>query len=738
MPEEEKPQPDPVEPARIKEIKQNIRAGEAWLKSGNYKGKEYRAEMWKKNTAMLRCDWNDGTKLKQEETFNVNTPFANFHTVRPTMIFNSPYINVEAKKPEFERTVDETGQSVIVKDEGGRPVIKSDNYVAARLMQVRINHEIQQIRLKDVIKRCVGHSIGHYGIGWAKIGYQGLTVSNFNNDRNNKTNYWLDWCDPRSIVFDWRAVEAKRLRWIAQEHCLPRKDVEAMGLRVPPNHCGKMPEWMMEKDKQANGSESYGTEKGSQNEMVTFWEYHDLDQNTIDWVLLDGPAEEWFFMTDTSENPYPFEGSCFKPLVLTEDDEDLIGITDIQPIQDHILAINRMRTREVHHMDNYGTGVIYEDGAMTPKDRDNYSKTPYGFWLKIKQGFINKIKIAGTPSMGNDHYQMSELLKNEAMMTLGITDYQQGGSTQQRKATEAQIISSAASVRVEDKRAIISDFVIEIVRCLAAMIQEFDDEEDFYNVANEEFDDDFIEEIKKTHGYNPKVPFLGISRDKIKGEFDFSFKLEDMIMQPKEVRAAQLARSLQAVTSNELMLKKFMDMADFEKVIIDMFELNGVDIKKYEKGGPVQLTAIMENEMFRKGMEVPDPHPKDDDDEHTIAHMPLIRELEGQLGSLQGKAQQLQQGIGMIPEMMAGDPQNGQMIQQRAQQQIEMVMSTIDPIEKMLRRAKLHVQAHVLQGARKSNEEGMGGMSMGPQPGIPAQPPQQATPAQPPIGGTVV
>lgn len=741
MPEDysQTPQSDTAEPSRIREIRQNISSGMAWLKNGNYQGKDFRWDFWKQNTAWLRCDWSEGLKKKDSETFVVNNPFSNHHTTGPTLYFHDPYINAEAKKPEFERDV---GTGEIARDDTGRAVVKSDNYVAARLMQIRINHENKQIKLKDIIKRCASHARGHFGIGWAKIGYQRFTVSNFNNDRENKTNYWIDWCDPRSIVFDWRAVEAKKIRWIAQEIVMPRADVEALGLRISPNYVGKLPEWLSDRDKQANDFSSYGSSatKGPQGDLVVFWEYHDLVQNTIDWVLLDGPAEDWFFMTETSLNPYPFEGSCFKPLVLTADDDDLIGITDIQPVQDQILAINRMRTREVHHLDNYGTGVIYEDGAITPKAREHYLKTPYGWLLKVAKGFFNKVKFQGTPSIGSDHYNMSQVHKDEMRTTLAITDYQQGGSDVQRKATEAQIITSAASLRVEEKRDIISDFVIELVRALAAMIQKFDDEEDFYNVANEEFDDDFIEVLKNKYGYNPKIPFLGISKDKIQGEFDFSFNLEDMIMQPKQVRAAQLARSLESVKDPHI-LKKLEDKGfDIVEAVIDMFELNGVDMKKYKKGGPVQLTAVMENEMFKKGMEVPEPHPKDDDDEHSITHMPLIRELQGLLQSYQGKIQKLQAGMQMIPEMMAGDPENGQMIQQRTQQQLDFMMGEIEPIEKMLRKVKLHVQAHVLQDARKSNDEAMAGIGggMGPQPGIPAQPAQQARPAQAPIGGTVV
>lgn len=752
-PEEKKEQSDSE---RVKEIRFNIQSGESWLRNGNY-GADRRKDMWRRNKAYMRCDWKEAERnLPEHEksTFHVNIPFANFHTIRPNLIYKNPTIGVVSRKPEFVR--DSYGQEM--KDETGAPQIKSDNYLNSRLMQVRINHEIQQIRLKDIVKRCVGHADGHYGIGWAKVGYQRKTVSEFNNDRDQKINYWIEWCDPRDIVFDWKAVEGKKLRWIAQRFALPRSDLEADGFTIPKDYSGQLPEHL--KDKETNAEYGQSSPMGScgpENDLIVFWEYHDLVHNTIDWICDSGSTSAWAIMKETSTDSYPFEGSSFEPLVLTEDDDDLIGITNIQPVEDQFKALNRMREREVYHMDNFGTGIIAEEGSITRDELKKYIKTPFGFVVFTKQGQLNKVQTVTTPAMGQDHYSMSNVHKEEIQTTIGITDYQKGaggGVT----ATEAQIITSSANIRVDSKRDTIADFVINLVRKLAAMIQEYDTEVQFYNVANEEFDDDFIDVLKKQYGYNPKLPFLGISRDRIKGEFDFSFKIEDMINQPKEVQAAQLARSLQAVASNELLLKKFVEDYDFGKLIVEMFELNGVDIKKFNKGGPVQISAVIEDQMFKAGMEVPEPHPKDDDDEHNASHGRFVRELEGMLAQIQQKAAQiqsgvqqkmaqLQSGLQMAPQMMMNDPAKLQQVQQKAQMEIQtlqmqlqeqmnQVEMEMEPLNQQLRRVKLHMQAHVKQSARKANEDlsasaGPGGQPMGPQTGRPAQGPNQVQMNQP-------
>tara|TARA_Y100000310_G_scaffold145087_1_gene144440 strand:+ start:2892 stop:5120 length:2229 start_codon:yes stop_codon:yes gene_type:complete len=712
---------DLSEPDRIKEIRTNIKAGIEWLKTGNYTKSNQRADFWKRNKQWLRCDWG-GDRGKVDETeFHVNSPYANYRTVKPTLIWKTPRASITAKKPEFERDI--VTNEVVLDEMTGQPTIKSDNFLNAKLMEILINHELEQVKLKDIIRRCVGHAKGHYGIGWAKVGHQDKSVSCFNNDRNNESNYWVDWVSPEDVIFDWRAVEPKRLRWISQRIVLPKRDVEAMGFKIPPGHVGNLPQHIIDRDRQT-GRSSMDMYAGTTLEQIEFFEYHDLEQNTIDWVLLDGPGQDWFFMADTSEQPYPFEGSSFVPLVIDEDDDDLIGITDIQPVEDQVRALNRMRTREVHHMDNFGTGIIAEEGAVAKDERKKYFRTPYGFWLSVRNGFANKIKIQGTPSMGQDHYRMSDVHKEELRTTLGITDYQQGGGDFTRKATEAEIIRSSASIRVEDNRSFVADFSVEIIRRFSSMIQAFAEPIDFYNVANEEFDDDFIQQLESQIGYNPKLPFLGIPKERLQGEFDFEINLDEMIHQPKEVRAAQLQRSLVAIAGNELMFKKFIEDHDIGKVITELFELNGVDLEKFDKGGPIQIPAVVENEMLRNGMEVPEPHEKDDHAEHHIIHLPLGRELEKQLGDVQAEVQKLQAGMQLIPEMMAGAPQSEQVLE-AAQGKIEQLMQQSDQAEALLRRVKLHMQAHNQAQIDKEGAEA-GGAG----PGL--QAPGNNQPAQPP------
>lgn len=738
---------EPMKPerSRITEIRENIKAGLAWVKQGNYTKKDERWENWKRWKAMIDCRWDAKEVVEKHGKMNfpVNNPFANFHTVKPGLYFKNPKIQCVAKRPVFYRTdaTPENPKGDIAKDDQGRPQIRSSNYMAAKKMELRINQLCDQVNLSNVVKRCVSDCLAPYGIGWAKVGYQKLSVAEFDNSNDTKVTYWVERIDPRRVVFDWMATEPSKMRYVATQYCLPRKEVEEAGFKLPKNYQGSLPEWYQDRAENSNET-SKGHSRGCTEEMVVFWEYEDLVQKTIDWVIIDAPGDEYFYMKDTSVEPYPFKGGSLRCLVLTEDGDDIIGKCDMEPVEPQIVAINKMREREVDHIENYGTGVMFEDGAIDPTELKKYQKTSFGWAVKTKAGGFNKIKTVSTPPIGNDHYQMSGMHKDEMRNILAISDYQQGGSSVDRKATEAQIISAATTVRVEAKRDSISKFIISIIQCFDAMVQEFDDEFDFIPIVDEDLDEKFKEMLKKENSYNPDIPFLGMSRDDLQGEFNWSHNVEDMIVMPKEVQAAQLSRSMTAVGSNPYFTQKFIEDYDVGKVICKMFELNGVDLEEFKKGGAVQVPAGVENEMFKLGMEVPEPHDKDHDDEHVLVHRSLQKEIDGQLMQVAQQMSTLQSGVQMIPEQMGHDPMGAQQAMQQAQAQIDQLMMQMEPLEMMLRNVKIHIQNHGQRSMRKLKETPAGQFGNAPtgqpQNGQPAQPAQQATPAQAPGPGTVV
>lgn len=685
------------------QIADSIKSAIKWQKKGPYQGDDARWKQWERNKKYLMCIWPGTT----ENDVNVNTIRANYMTKRPTLYFRNPKIRVNPTKPNFTR--DSLGNIALGAD--GKPVLV-DNYIAARIASTRLNYELKEIKFKKLMKKVTGDCLCPYGIGWSKVGFSKLSVGGHNNDRDTRYTYWIQRVDPRNLVYDWMATDIDNVRFTHERLILTRQEAEEYGFDIPSDYITHLPDFLMDREKAAKAD--------SDNDLVIVWESHDHKNSKIYWTIGgDKESASSHFAKDPIENPYPFEGSCYTPLVLSEDNDDIIGLSDVEPIEDQAKAINKLRTKQTKHVEWYGTKTFYEDGAIEPIEIEKTKITDHGLYVKINQGKTGFVREVPPPSMGQDQYAMINEHKEDIRTSLAITEFQQGSAgNASTKATTANIVQNSANNRIEESRDIIKDFVIENVRKLFACIQAFSSDEEYINIKDEVVDEDFVDVLKKEYGYNPKIPFLRMSKQDIQGEYNFEFSIEDMIVQPKEVQAQQFTNYLSMVFSNPYITQKFIEEFDIAKVLKKGAELSNVDLGELRKGGPVHLSPEQENQMFLNGMEVPEPHAKDNDDEHIISHGRLEMEIEGKLQAGMSEVKQLmmtmqqmqiQQQNAAMQAQQLGVVQAPPQVPQEIQQQIDAIKMQMEPLENILRKIKLHRQWHDLSRNRKE----MGSMQIG-------------------------
>lgn len=719
MIQEEVPQPEETkliqeegeqegtEPLSQQTIKDNIEAAIKWQKSGHYKGDNTRWKQWEKNKQYLMCVWDS-----EEGDVAVNSIYSNYHTARPILYFRNPGINVSPTKPNFQRD-QSTGQPM--RDGRGMPILV-DNYKASRVFGIKINYELKELNFKKWVKKCVGDVLNPYGIAWMKWGYDKISGAGADNNRTKSRKIWCRRVDPRNLVYDWMATDIDDCRFIAERLVLTRKEARDNGFKIPDDYICSLPDFLQDRAKKASaGKEDDG--------LVVVWEYHDLEANVLYWQLeTNGKDADKDPPKAPEHEPYPFEGSSYVPLVFNEDNDDIIGLSDVEPIEDQAKAINRIRSKQTKHVESFGTHMIAEETAIDDKELDNTKTNTHGLITIVKDGGLNRIRTEGTPAMGQDNYAMDSVHKSDMRETIGTTEYQKGGGGGDRTATEAGIIQNAATVRVTERRDVIYDFVINNIRKCAALIQEFSGEEDFINVEDEDFDDDLVEHLTEEYGFNPKIPFLRIPRDRIQGEWDFEFKMEDMISRPKEVQVQQWIQIVGLMANPLIMEAAQEEDIALGKVLNKLFELNDLDINEVKHGGPTQIPAIKENLMFEDGKEVPEPHRKDNDAEHNLTHLPTAQKLEQAMQQLMGQKQQYQQlemaaAQGQVPpEQMQQVQELGQASQQLDQQLMQ--------LEAMLKRIKIHMQAHDEKSMAKEQKKlrkSAAPMQAAPNPNVSAQ-----------------
>lgn len=683
-----------------KQIAEEIESAEKWQKTGQYKLEGSRWGQWEKNKKYLMCVWPDSG----ENDVNVNTVWSNYHTEKPTLYFQNPKITGTPTKPKFTRDL---GGNV-VRNEQGRPQL-IDNYMAARIASMKINYELREIKFKKLMRKVTGDCLCPYGIGWAKIGYSKISVSGHSNERDTDYTYWIKRVDPRNIVYSWRATDIDDCFLIAERLILTFDEAEEYGFDIPEGYVAKLPDFLKNRSKDSK-SEKAGEK------LFICWEVYDLKNDVLYWVLSnEKETAAAKFVKEPVDEPYPFDGSCYVPLVLNEDNDDIIGLSEVEPIEDQALAINKIRTKQTKHMQWFGTRVTYVDGALSPTSIDQTKNTDHGVYTKIEVGHTPaEVRVDSPPSIGQDAYAMTNEHKEDIRITLGLTEFQQGSvGAASIKATIGNIVQNSANNRIEEKRDIIHDFVIDCVRKLFACIQTFSSDEEYLNIKDEVMDDDFVNVLKEKYGYDPKIPFLKMSREDIQGEYNFEFNVEDMIVVPKEIRAQQFTNFLSAVFSNQLLAQRFVEEFDIGKTLKKGAELFGIDLGELKKGGPAQIDEEVENQMFKDGMEVPEPHEKDKDDKHIVSHMRLVNELETQLSQGTSGMSQLQQRIqSTSTNIDPTNPQNIEMAQKMVENgkaQLQQIVLQLQPLQDIIRKAKIHIQWHDLNRKRKETS----GMSLG-------------------------
>lgn len=675
-----------LKPKKILEL---IDSGEKWQKQGFYSGSDTRWKQWEKNNEYKRCIWKD---FQNEDDVVYNSIFSNINTQRPTLYFKNPKITATAKHPFFKR--DNVGN--VLRDQNGRPILV-DNYIAARIFSSKINYELKEMKFKKLLRKVLVDTLCPYGVGWIKAGFSNLTVSQ-KTERKSDFNYWLNRVDPRNIVYDPFGTDIDNIRWIAERILISRSDAPKYGIEIPTGYVSVIPDFMKSKEDAANH------EKG----LITIWEFTDNEENVVYWTLdkdlkvIDSEKDYGDFAKETSVNPYPFEGTAYIPLVFNEDNEDLIGMSDVEPIEDQALAINRLITKNTEHVESFGTLGVIEEGACLPSQLDNIKSNTHGKWLFVKQGRKDSVSIHPTPPIGQDNYAMINEHKMDMQLTLGITDYQRGDSVK-RTATEASYLQAGVGNRIDERRDYIKDFVIDVVRKLGAMIQEFSHEEDYVKISDEDFNEDYIKTIKEEFGFNPKVPFIQIPREQIQGEYDYDFNIEDMIQVPKEVQFQQWTQFMGMLGPEAIGMAIRKEGIDVSKILRKVTSLGGIDLDEVKRGSGAQLPALKENMMIDKGMEIQEPHQRDEDAEHNIIHSYYAKELKEKMMQLSKQMQEImmleqknmQLGVMTDPQIMDTKKQIGEELQK---------------LQAKLKKLELHAQKH----SQRIAEKEMPAMQSGP------------------------
>ena len=155
--------------------------------------------------------------------------------------------------------------------------------------------------------------------------------------------------------------------------------------------------------------------------------------------------------------------------------------------------------------------------------------------------------------MGQEFYENINMLRNEAMEVLGLSDYMMGGNTQERKATEAQIMAASSSSRVAERAGLVEEFVFSQIDLLIEIFRKYKMSERLFELV--------VDGQKETMAISSEfLSLLDIDIQIIPGS-SISLNQED------EFRRAKMVVDTLAAIPNQF---------DSQAIVIDMLKKAGV------------------------------------------------------------------------------------------------------------------------------------------------------------------
>lgn len=432
---------------------EQIKAGEAYRKKTAYE------QQWKVWRDYYRGEWD-------KTIMPVNLFFTLMRTTVPRIYFRNPTISIVSAKPGME------------------------NMAFAKMLERIDNKLLRQMKFKKHMKRCIQDSF-MFGTGFGKIGFGGLYSSAINSEedivitdpKGRRVEYfadvqesmpWFNRVSPGSMVLPHGLGEFDKSRWIAEKIIRPVEDV-----RADPR---------MENTKGLHGNKLLDTPTALSiqrpENLVELYEVRDLKTGKVFVIAPDKDDDKvLLFEDDTFQRGGSFP---YFPLVFNEDDERFWGIPDSKILEPYQLELNETRTQIMKHRRLTLVKILVKQGSMKEEEIEKLISEDVAAVAFI-QGDIDKtVKLIQNSTIPPELFAMADRISQDVRETIGFSRNQFGefnSRSGDTTATEASIVQQASEIRVDERRDMVADIVVDVVERMHLIIFEHWDQEQIIDVV---------------------------------------------------------------------------------------------------------------------------------------------------------------------------------------------------------------------------------------------------------------
>ena len=406
-------------------------------------------------------DWNSST-------LPVNLFFKMARTVVPRVYFRNPGISISPAKPGML------------------------NWAFAQLLERIDNKLMRQMRLKSTFKDIVGNS-WFFSTGVAKVGFGGQYNLNTEDHGKaaptNRSGYnveadfhvqdympWVDSVHPGNFIVPDQLIRFHKTSWCAEWIQRPLQDVkDDTRFKNTADLKGSA------MSNRADYSNEFKTPRDIS--MLDLIEIHDMRSGKVIVIAPFATDRVLYFGDDDMQF---FGRPNYMPVIFNERDNAFWGVPDSKILEPEQLEINEIRTMMMMHWRLSVMKVLYQKGKVDPAEIQKIVDGEIMTAIGVKGDVRAAIDIMQAGDIPDSLFKADAIINQDVRESQGFSRNEFGDHTpasSRTTATESKIVKMASEIRVDERRDMVADQLLEVMEHTNRIIFNHWDEEQVVDIV---------------------------------------------------------------------------------------------------------------------------------------------------------------------------------------------------------------------------------------------------------------
>lgn len=505
-----------------------------------------------------------------------NMVFSNVTTIIPAINFSNPNIYVEPKKKPYNR--------------GG---VMFDTGLGAKKWELLLNYDYKECDVKKVVDKVLLDSLlGPWGI--VQTGYFVETSKVSDQEPREvleREGLYVQRLPPEDMIVDAECKDStlREAKWVGIRWVKRKSDLEKSGLYKDSALVGLESNVSIESETSVPGLGTFGEGK-SEWERVEGWDIWDGENKRL-ITIVEGHDK---ILRDI---PWPLEydgGYPFDTLYFNENPDGLYPVSDVDIYMSAQDELNAITTYQLEHIRKVSRRkYLSKLNSMEQEEKDKLVYGEDGVVCEVKGDLDSSFKVVSDASISQDIGIVRNNIKDTIRQAAGTAQYEQGSSEKYDTATEPSLIAQSVTIRRNQRRAILENFIKKIVRKMAAVrsqtIETHEvrlDAQQYQQMAQQspqaleqvpkselQYVDKHVQMVLGGDGEEKVLlPWMNIKKEDIEGEYDFSIEIGSTLPINQETRKRDAVQRFQMLSQNPA-----IDQTALIKDLLSAFQVKNMD-----------------------------------------------------------------------------------------------------------------------------------------------------------------